>query len=78
MKKKKAEEKEQDDETGCQECGDNAEALYDDPRDPPLDDYFCLCRECCIAAYDQAISDKEDELKSLEEEKKQLEKEAIK
>jgi hypothetical protein len=57
-----------DEEEGlCQECGADVEELYDDPRDPPLDEGDCLCADCYEAALEQNVYDAEGELQSAED-----------
>ena len=40
----------------CQECGvTRRRKLFEDPRDPPIDDEPCLCKDCYLAALDDEI-----------------------
>lgn len=51
----------------CAECMEKARKLFDDPRDPPLEEEPCLCLDCLLTALADEIEEKERELKELNE-----------
>ena len=59
--------------TRCAECDEEAEPLYDDPRDPPMEYEDCLCRDCAIEALEYRIQELEDGLEILRSTKCELE-----
>lgn len=56
----------------CMECNE-AKAVANDPRNPPLDEDPCLCRDCVVDALDDAIGDLEQEIEDLKKEYKRWE-----
>lgn len=51
----------------CVECTAKVRKLYDDPRDPPLDEDPCLCLDCLVVALADEIEEKENELTELKD-----------
>lgn len=51
----------------CEECEEKTNRLFLDERDPPLNDYPCLCKNCYINSIHDVISEKEDEINYLRE-----------
>lgn len=49
----------------CAECMEKTRKLYDDPRDPPLEEEACLCLDCLLMALADEIEEKERELEEL-------------
>lgn len=49
----------------CAECMEKTRKLYDDPRDPPLEEEACLCLDCLLTALADEIEEKERELEEL-------------
>lgn len=49
----------------CAECTEKTRKLYDDPRDPPLEEEACLCLDCLLMALADEIEEKERELEDL-------------
>ena len=47
----------------CEECGDvKPLPFHKDPRDPPMEEDECLCKDCCISALYDVIDQKETSL----------------
>jgi hypothetical protein len=55
-------------------CGDCEEgvAKYPDPRHPPLDVGNCLCGDCAVVAFNDAIYDASEEVRGLERQAEKL------
>lgn len=49
----------------CAECMEKTRKLYDDPRDPPLEEEACLCLDCLLTALADEIETKETEVQDL-------------
>ena len=49
----------------CMECGEVSDALYHDPRSPPLDVKACMCRDCVVSEYEILIEDLQEELDAI-------------
>ena len=56
----------------CEECNSIEQTLYEDPRNPPLDEEPCLCNDCYINAVNDRIDELESELESLRSSKRLL------
>lgn len=54
--------------TNCADCDEEEPIVLPDPRSPPLDEGDCLCRECGLSAYLEAIEDAMGEVARLVEE----------
>lgn len=52
----------------CEDCGEDVVVEFSDPREPPLDEEVCLCRDCAINAFSEAIDDAEQHLLILRHE----------
>lgn len=53
----------------CADCEKRMKAInaYVDPRNPPLDEGLCLCKECYILAIDSELDETEQYLLDLKE-----------
>lgn len=57
----------------CQECDTTRhKKLYEDPRDPPLEEGPALCRECAHTALVYIIEELEDRIKDYRQQIKAL------
>ena len=51
----------------CAECDLVEGTRFDDPRDPPIEEYPCLCRSCYKAALEALIDEAEIDLAGMKE-----------
>ena len=57
----------------CAECTGLFDALFDDPRTPPLDDCPCLCADCAEAAWAEAEEAAERDLQRVRDRRREAE-----
>ena len=49
----------------CAECDSKRKIVHDDPRQPPLAEGPCLCRECFGVAATERVAELWEEINSL-------------
>lgn len=57
----------------CQDCGKTGfRRLFDDPSDPPLDVYPCLCVDCVMTHISDCIEDANSKITMLNDMKREV------